>query len=353
MPLLDDSRTNDSDASGRSSALIAAGVLAVVIVAALATWGARRAAGRRRRWASRVCDRAGTRQGSHHHRSTREAWAIAFLPDGDVLVTELRGCLRVVRGGRLLPQSIEGIPPVETRDQAGLMDLALHPQFANNRFVYFTYSKKGSLGNTGSRIAFDGSVPADSPFAGRPGVRAEIFAAGVRNPQGLFVDRESGTMWEHEFGPLGGDELNILLAGHNYGWPLITYGKNYDGTNISIETAREGLDQPVAYWVPSISPSGLTVYRGDRFPAWRGNIFLGALSGTHLRRLVIDNGKVAHQEEIRIPPLRTRVRDVREGPDGLLYVLTERGALRRLEPSETPQSLNKQPNHQLTKSPDD
>ena len=328
-------------------------------------------------------------------------WALAFLPDGDVLITELRGSLRLIHSGQLQPQHIGGVPSVETRDQAGLMDIALHPRFADNGLVYLTDSKKGargntpalararfdgarltdlrdifvseawsdeSGGNTGSRVVFgadgtlymsvgdrheqtpaqdmrtdkgkivrlkdDGTVPPDNPFVGRPDVLPEIFASGVRNPQGLFADQATGTIWENEHGPLGGDELNVLLSGHNYGWPVITYGKNYDGTTISTETARDGMDQPLAYWVPSISPSGLTIYHGDRFPRWRGNAFMGTLSGAHLRRMVIEDGRVVHQEVLRIPPLRKRIRDVRQGPDGFLYILTDLpGGLLRIEPA--------------------
>ena len=329
----------------------------------------------------------------------KEPWGFAFLPDGDILVTERLGRLRLIHGGRLQPQPIGGVPNVETKNEAGLMDIALHPRFAQNRQIYLTYSKLGERGNTpalarasvegsslpdlqdifvsdawsaksggnaGSRVVFgpdetlymsigdrhqqepaqdmqsdkgkivrlrdDGSIPDDNPFVGRPKVRPEIFAFGVRNPQGLFVDRTTGTIWENEHGPLGGDELNILLPGRNYGWPLITYGKNYNGTTISNETSRKGMEQPLAYWVPSISPSGLTVYTGDMFPGWRGNVFIGALSGAHLRRIVVERQKVVHEEALTVRPLRTRIRDVRQGPDGCLYVLTERGALLRVEP---------------------
>ncbi len=328
-------------------------------------------------------------------------WSLAFLPDGDILVTELRGDMRIVRGGRLLPEFIAGLPPVETRDQAGLMDVALHPRFAENHQLFFTYSKKGargntpalaratlsgmrledvhdifvaeawsdeSGGNTGSRVVFgadgalymsvgerheqtpaqdmatdkgkivrvrdDGSVPEDNPFVGRPGARPEIFALGVRNPQGLFVDPATGALWEKEHGPLGGDELNVIAAGGNYGWPAVTFGKNYDGTTISKDTARTGMEPPIEHWVPSISPSGLMIYSGAMIPEWRGNVFLGALSGTRLRRLVVDNGRVTHQEALAIAPLSGRIRDVREGPDGGIYVLVDvPGTLVKVESS--------------------
>jgi aldose sugar dehydrogenase len=327
-----------------------------------------------------------------------QPWALAFLPEGDILITERGGRLRLLHEGRLASASIGGLPPVDTRTQDGLMDLALHPRFAQNRMLFFTYSKPGERGdttvlatarfdgptltdvrdlfvadawstaggNSGSRIAFgpdgtiymsvgerheqtpaqdlrthkgkilrlndDGTIPRDNPFVGRADARHEIFAYGVRNPQGLFVEPSTGTIWEHEHGPRGGDELNIIARGHNYGWPAITYGINYNGTTISKYTARPGMDQPLVHWTPSISPSGLTIYSGDRFPGWRGNVFLGALSGQHLRRLELRNGRVVHEEEL-LAPLHQRIRDVRQGPDGLLYVLTDGSALLRLEPA--------------------
>jgi glucose/arabinose dehydrogenase len=326
-------------------------------------------------------------------------WGLAFLPDGDILITELPGRLRRIHKGKLQPQTIPGVPKVETRDQAGLMDIALHPNFAQNGLIYLTYSKIGprrntpalararfdgtklvdlqdvfvsdawsnqSGGNTGSRVVFgmdgtlymsvgdrheqrpaqdmhtdkgkilrlrdDGSIPEDNPFLARLDARPEIFAWGVRNPQGLFVDPTTGTIWENEHGPRGGDEINILLSGHNYGWPTITYGKNYDGTIITRETAKEGLDQPLVQWTPSIAPSGMTVYTGDKFPAWRGNVFVGALAGQHLRRVVFENGKAVHQEQL-LDHFHQRIRDVRQGPDGFLYVLTDIARLLRLEPA--------------------
>ncbi len=337
-----------------------------------------------------------------------QPWALAFLPEGDMLITERGGRLRLIHDGHLSAAAITGIPPVDTRKQDGLMDLALHPAFAENRTLFFTYSKNGPKGdtpvlararfeggvlseardlfvadawsdfggNTGSRIAFapdgtiymtvgdrheqptgqdlhthkgkilrlneDGTVPADNPFVGRrDGARPEIFAYGVRNPQGLFVDATSGTIWETEHGPMGGDELNIIVRGHNYGWAAITYGKNYDGTTITNETRRDGMDQPIVQWTPSIAPSGLTLYTGDRIPEWRGQLFLGALSFEHLRRVQLQDGRAVAQEELlgnlrgrRIVAKRPlRVRDVRQGPDRLLYILTDSGALLRLEPA--------------------
>ncbi len=327
-------------------------------------------------------------------------WGLAFLPNGDMLVTELAGHLRIIRGGTLQPEWIEGAPKVVTKAQAGLMDIAVHPRYAENGFIYLTYSKPGlgdtpallrarcdgtrltaahdifvadawsdSGGNTGSRIAFgkdgmiymtvgdrhdrkfsqdltihggkvlrlrdDGTVPNDNPFVNRPGVRPEIFTYGNRNPQGLAIDPQNGTIFENEHGPRGGDEINLLLAGRNYGWPTITYGKNYDGTVITNETARPGMEQPLVYWVPSIGPSGMAIYTGDRFPSWKGNLFVGALVGMHLRRVVLEGTRVIAQEQM-LSRLRKRIRDVRQGPDGLLYILTDAdpGELLRIEPNE-------------------
>jgi aldose sugar dehydrogenase len=329
-----------------------------------------------------------------------EPWALAFLPNGDMLITERAGRLRLMHDARLASAPIGGVPPVDTRTQDGLMDIALHPRFAQNQILYFTYSKPGERGdttalatakfdgatltdvrdlfvadawsttggNSGSRIAFgldgtiymtvgerheqspaqdlrthkgkivrlndDGTIPPDNPFVGRRDARPEIFAYGVRNAQGLFVDPSTGTIWEHEHGPRGGDELNIIVRGHNYGWPAITYGVNYNGTIVSKDTARKGMDQPIVHWTPSISPSGLIIYSGDRFQAWRGNVFLGALSGLDLRRLELHGGRVTHQEVLQLLARGPRrIRDVRQGPDGLLYVLTEAGALLRVEPA--------------------
>jgi glucose/arabinose dehydrogenase len=184
------------------------------------------------------------------------------------------------------------------------------------------------------RLNSDGTVPQDNPFVNLPGVRPEIFTYGVRNPEGLYVESDTGTVWESEFGPLGGDEINILLPGHNYGWPVITYGKNYDGSIISNETAHEGMDQPVIHWNPSISPSGITIYTGDRFPKWRDNLFVSALSGIQLRRVVFRGHTPVHEEKL-LSHLQHRIRDVRQSPDGFLYILIdEPGALLKAVPVE-------------------
>lgn len=329
-------------------------------------------------------------------------WSLAFLPNEDMLVTERAGRLRLIRGGVLQEQPIAGVPAVREGSQEGLLDIALHPRFAENRLLYLTYSKPGPMttvaltrahfdgsslsdvseifvadarsdaeGNMGSRLAFladgtllmttgerhqktpsqdpsnhagkilrlrdDGSFPPDNPFVGRTGFKPEIYTLGNRNPQGLAVHPETGVVLENEHGPRGGDELNQILPGRNYGWPLATYGVNYDGSVITNERSRTGVEDPLHYWVPSIAPSGLAIYRGSRFPKWRDNLFLGAMAdrsvGEQLYRIDLKT-KPIHQESM-LSTLGKRIRDVRQGPDGLLYLLTDEdnGSLLRLEPA--------------------
>lgn len=206
--------------------------------------------------------------------------------------------------------------------------------------LYITLGDRGTMENAqdlehhgGSliRINTDGSIPGDNPFVGRDDARPEIFSYGHRNAQGLAYNKERGEIWLHEHGPKGGDEVNIIRKGANYGWPLITYGINYNGSIITNETARPGLEQPILYWVPSIAPSGMAFYEGDLFPDWKGDLFVGALAGQHLRRLVLEGDQIVHQE-ILLKNVIGRVRDVRNGPDGSLYILTdhENGALYRI-----------------------
>ncbi|WP_420403336.1 PQQ-dependent sugar dehydrogenase [Nisaea sp.] len=185
------------------------------------------------------------------------------------------------------------------------------------------------------RLNDDGTVPADNPFVGRPGVRPEIYSYGHRNVQGMALRPGTDVIWTHEHGPRGGDEVNILRPGRNYGWPAITYGIDYSGAIISDKTAAPGMEQPVIYWVPSIAPSGMDFYVGDRFPRWRGDLFVGALAGSHLRRLTLEGDRVTGQE-VLLEEFGERIRAVKQGPDGLLYVLTDSydGQLLRLEPSE-------------------
>ena len=334
-------------------------------------------------------------------------WSLAFLPNGDMLVTERAGRLRIIRNGVLDPQPISGVPQVRVTALGGLLEVALHPRFAENGLVYLTYAKgresnvsttalargrlKGtaleevrdifvantwssSATNFGGRIAFDragflyltigerqeqdraqkpeehagkvlrlrddGTAPPDNPFAGKPGYLPEIYTTGHRSPQGLALNPETGELWENEHGPLGGDELNILKPGANYGWPLVTYGTDYDGTKISDLTTRPDLESPFMYWVPSIAVSGITFYTGDRFPQWKGNVFVGSMfagrtrATGHLVRITFNKGRPIQREPI-IAELKQRIRDVRQGPDGLLYVLTDEpnGALLKIEPA--------------------
>jgi len=336
-------------------------------------------------------------------------WGMAFLPGGDILVTERPGRLRIVRGGKLLEKPVDGVPAVVARGQGGLLDIVLHPQFATNRFVYLSFSKptgepnaattavirakfendaltdvrevfladtRGAPGHYGSRLAFgpdgmlyitvgdrqvpptgdleahpaqnpgnhhgtinrihdDGRVPADNPFAGQAGRKPEIFSYGHRNPQGLAFDTD-GNLWATEHGPQGGDELNLITAGKNYGWPVIGFGVNYrSGAIIHSGTVREGMEQPKHVWVPSIAVSGLMVYTGDQFPDWRGSIFAGGLAGEQIARLARTEGGVELGDVIVRG--KGRVRDVRQGLDGFIYVALESrdGAptsLVRLEP---------------------
>ncbi len=330
----------------------------------------------------------------------KNPWSLAFLPDGSMLITERSGDLRLFKDGGLEDQAIAGVPDVVARGQGGLLDVAIHPDFAENRLVYLSYAgpgdggastevargrldgmalqdvevlfsavpKSGGTGHFGSRLVFDrdgklfislgdrrkirepqnlgnhigtvvrlnddGSVPDDNPFIGQAGALPEIFSYGHRNVQGMTLHPESGEIWAHEHGPRGGDELNLLKAGANYGWPVITYGIDYSGAIISDKTEAEGMEQPVVYWDPSIAPSGLAVYDGDKFPEWRGDIFVGALAHLHLRRLEMEGDRVVDQESLLVD-LGERIRDVRSGPDGYLYVLTDSGdgQLLRLEPA--------------------
>ena len=335
-------------------------------------------------------------------------WSLAFLPGGSMLVTERDGRLRIIRNGVLDPQPIAGVPAVRAAVLGGLLDVALHPRFAENQILYLSYAKaradnltstalararfdgralqdvkeifvantwSKSGTNYGGRIAFDragylyltvgerqeqnraqdgndhggkvlrlrddGSAPPDNPFAGRTGYLPEIYSLGHRSPQGLVAHPETGAIWENEHGPLGGDEINVVLPGRNYGWPLVTFGTDYDGSKISDASARPDLEAPFIYFVPSIAVSGMAFYTGDRFPAWKGNLFVGAMfegrtRGTgHLRRITINaQGRPIQREPILIE-LRQRIRDVRQGPDGLLYVLTDEdnGAVLRIEPA--------------------
>jgi aldose sugar dehydrogenase len=327
-------------------------------------------------------------------------WGMAFLPGGEILITERAGRVRMVRDGVLEPEPIEGVPEVYASGQGGLLDVALDPGFASNRVIYLSYAASGDAGKStrvararlgegrledlkviftaeplvdsshhfGSRLAFDreghlyitvgergdgeraqdlgqdngkvirlypdGSVPEDNPFVGVAGARPEIFSYGHRNAQGLAIYPETGIPWVHEHGARGGDEVNVVRPGANYGWPVITYGIDYSGAPIGEGTHKAGMAQPIHYWVPSIAPSGMAFYQGDAFPKWQGDLFVGALAGELLVRLELDGGRVVAEERLLEGTLG-RIRDVRVGSDGLLYLLTDEsdGGLYRLEPA--------------------
>jgi len=344
-------------------------------------------------------------------------WALAFLPGGGMLVTERAGRLRVIRDGVLNPEPIGGLPQIRAVSLGGLLDIALHPRFNENRLIYFAYSKPGveeparatlavararwdggatltdlkdilvadgyhggrgaprgccgqgpADGSYGSRLAFDkegflyitsgdrnygekaqdpsshigkilrirddGTIPPDNPFAGKEGYKPEIFSLGHRNPLGLSFHPVTGELWSTEFGPRGGDELNRIGAGKNYGWILVTNGNHYNGEPVaSGANSVPGMEDPVLFWAPSINPGNLVFYSDDKFPAWKGNMLMGAMTRSLLRATFDAQGKPARQEKM-LTDLRQRIRDVRVGPDGLIYLLTDEtaGAVLKIEP---------------------
>lgn len=338
-------------------------------------------------------------------------WSFTFVSGGDILVTQRGGQLRIVRKGKLLPDTVPGLPAIRVGGQGGLLDIVAHPRFATNKLVYISYSKPnadGTQGTTavirarfendrlndvqeifeakmwsagrghyGSRLAFDkdnylfitlgdrqvpstgdlekhpaqdlsthhgkvvrlhddGRVPTDNPFLTTPGALPEIWSYGHRSVQGAAVHPETNDLWTDEHGPQGGDELNLTQAGKNYGWPVIGYGVNYrSGTAIHGGTHRDGMEQPRNIWVPSIGISGLVIYSGDKFPEWRGSFFVGGMVGQRLVRLAMAGNSVKSVENML--EYRGRVRAIRQGPDGFLYIAFEDGSggpstLVRLEP---------------------
>jgi len=337
-------------------------------------------------------------------------WSMAWLPDGSILVTERPGRLRIIRNGALDPQPIAGVPVVKAQRLSGLMDIALHPRFAENRLVYLTYNKGreadgmmatvlararfdgtslsdvkdifvaepwwDGAGGSASRIVFgrdgmlymttgsgggenaghgqdtaihkgkilrlrdDGSVPPDNPFVGRKEFRPEIFTYGHRNSLGLIVHPVSGDLWNTENGPNGGDEINVIHRGKNYGWPAVSLGRSYEGPWQG-RFEKDGMEGPLVYWMPAIAASGLAIYTGDRFPAWRNNAFVGAMrvgeipGNGHLQRIVFNDKGEEIRREMLLMELRQRIRDVRQGPDGLVYLLTDEnpGVMLKLEPA--------------------
>jgi glucose/arabinose dehydrogenase len=347
-------------------------------------------------------------------------WGIAFLPDTGMLVTERPGRLRVIRNGVLNPTPIGPLPAMLARSLGGLLDVSLHPRFAENRLIYLAYSKPGPAGDNdattavyrarwdggstladgkdifvanayhggpgtdqsmgpatgsyGSRIAWDknglmyvtlgdrnigkmaqepgshigkivrlkddGSVPPDNPFVGKAGWLPEIYTLGHRNPLGLAFDSQ-GQLWSTEEGPQGGDELNLIQAGKNYGWPRVSLGRNYDGTRVGEGFSAPGLEEPVVFWVPAIAISGLSFYDGDKFPQWKGNAFVGGMranTGQHIQRVQFNAKGLPTGREILLAELKQRIREVKPGPDGYLYALTDEtfGAILRIEPPTAP-----------------
>ena len=325
-------------------------------------------------------------------------YSMAWLPGGDMLVTEMPGQLRIVRDGLLLPEAVPGVPEVFYTGQGGLFEVIPHPNFSENRWIYLSYAKEegdtsvtavvrgrlendrlsnvveifspqaAGFGHYGGKIVFDdegylfltlgerqapargdltahpaqdlsnhhgvivrlnddGSVPDDNPFVGQAGALPEIWSYGHRSPQGLVIHPETGDLWESEHGPQGGDELNLIEPGNNYGWPVIGRGTNYGsiGSPIHGGIGQQGMEQPVHFWVPSIAASGLMVYTGDKFPMWHGSIISGALAGEQLARLHMsdDYREVIVEETLAYD--MGRIRDVRQGPDGYIYLAISDG----------------------------
>jgi glucose/arabinose dehydrogenase len=337
-------------------------------------------------------------------RNLENPWGLAFLPDNRMLVTERPGRLRIADADGTLSEPIRGVPRVVARGQGGLLDVALDPNFAQNRLVYLSFAEdrgegragtsvaRGRLnanataleavqivfrqepthtGNNhwGSRLIFDrdgnlfvtlgdrfdlrnqaqkpanhlgkivrikpdGGAAPNNPFLNRENARPEIWSLGHRNVQSAALHPTTGELWTVEHGARGGDEVNIPQKGKNYGWPVISYGVDYSGAKIGEGTKKEGLEQPVYYWDPSIAPSGMAFYTGDKFPAWRGSILVGALAGKLVSRLETNGNRVTGEERM-LEQLGERIRDVRQGPDGLVYLLTDsrNGRILRMKPA--------------------
>jgi aldose sugar dehydrogenase len=327
-------------------------------------------------------------------RGLEHPWGLALLPDGRFLVTERPGRLRIVSSDGRVSEPLGGMPSVHASGQGGALDIALDPQFAQNRTIYLSFAEPGDggagtavararltdtaltdvrviyrqepkvrgSGHFGSRIVFrgdgtlfitqgdrqaykeraqdlaqglgkiarinaDGTIPRDNPFVSRAGARPEIWSYGHRNVQAATLHPETGALWTVEHGARGGDELNRPEAGKNYGWPVITYGRDYSGAAIGEGVAKDGMEQPVYYWDPIIAPSGMIFYTGDAFPGWKGSALIGGLASEALVRLTFQNGRVVDEERFRMDE---RIRDVQQGPDGLVYLITDSGSGRIL-----------------------
>ena len=327
------------------------------------------------------------------------AWGMEFLPDGSILIAEQEGKMILFKDGK--KTQIKNVPEVVYKNQGGFLDLKLHPDYANNGWIYFSFSgnvenddeganttimrarlkenelvdkeliykatpntKKGhhfgsriefdkdgylffSVGDRGNRdvnpqdinrdggkiyrLHDDGSIPSDNPFVQTTGAKAAVYSYGHRNPQGMAMNPETGEIWVHEHGPQGGDEINIIKAGKNYGWPLITYGINYDGSEITKDTDLPGMEQPLHFWVPSIAPSGMAFINSDRYPGWKGNLLVGSLKFQYLDLVFLENGNVVKEEKL-IEGMG-RVRTVKEAPDGYIYVSIEQLGIVKLVPT--------------------
>lgn len=330
----------------------------------------------------------------------RIGWGIAFLPDGDMLVTEKSGILYRIRDGKIVAEITKGIPSdLAVNGQGGFLDIELHPDYKENGWIYFSLASsagKGRGSNTaiirakleddalvdteeiykaepnstrgqhyGGRIVFDedgylffsvgergnrdvnpqdltrdggkiyrlnddGSIPDGNPFVGQKGVKEGIYSYGHRNPQGMALNPNTNTVWVHEHGPRGGDEINIIQAGKNYGWPVISYGINYNGTPFAEDTAREGMEQPALYWKPSIAPSGMAFVTGDKYPGWKGDLLAGSLKFGYISHLSINGGSV--KEIDKLVEGAGRIRAVEQGPDGYIYFTAEGDGVYRLIP---------------------
>ncbi|MGD8175789.1 PQQ-dependent sugar dehydrogenase [Marinimicrobium sp. ARAG 43.8] len=335
-------------------------------------------------------------------------WGMTFLPNGDMLVTERSGDMRIVSADGTKSAPLKGLPEIVSRGQGGLLDVNIDPDFSENRWVYFSFSEPGSGGTStavargkllaehldelrevevifsqqpkvrsnghfGSRLVFrddgtlfitmgdrqqdfednypqkldshigsvarinpDGSVPEDNPFVNRDGALPEIWSYGHRNVQGAALHPETRELWTGEHGPQGGDEINITRADHNYGWPIITYGEQYGGGEIGEGTEKEGMEQPVHYWDPSIANAGMIFYTGDQFPQWKGNLLVTALKFQLVSRLELEGEKVVHEERLFADSIGKRLRDIEQGPDGNLYLLTDdrNGAVLKVSPAK-------------------
>lgn len=325
-------------------------------------------------------------------------WGMAWLPDGTLLVTEKSGILYQIKNG--VKTEIKNVPAVYNRGQGGLLDIAVHPDYAKNGWIYITYAStegEGEGGNTklirtklqdgaltqieslykcgpnttkgqhfGSRIVFDkagylyfsagergehfvnpqditrdngkiyrlnddGSIPKDNPFVGQKNAKEAIYTYGNRNPQGLAVNPITGDVWEHEHGPKGGDEINIIKKAANYGWAVVTYGIDYDGTSISSETVKPGIEDPIYYWVPSIAPSGMAFVTSDRYPDWKGHLLVGSLKFQYLELVKLNGNKIIGRQKIATDV--GRLRNVAQGPDGYIYIGVEGKGILKIIPN--------------------